>query len=700
MTGPRRLAASWCAACLFFGAVPLYAAQSFVYVTRSSCEIGPPCTVLSVDAYDAATGRLAARIPLPPDRFAGRMALSPDGRRLYVSLTTVHFDLEIAVIDTTRHVLLGSHAVVGTGTLTFEEGLAVSRDGARVFQSSGSVIRGYNATSFAVEITIAGAARVLDLAASPVADRLYSVEGCDLAGCSIDPAAPAGTDSSELGEYDALTGARAATTRPRTGELWVDVHVSRDGSRVYATGSNQDVHDAGVSVFNPAGLTLLGRRSVGTFAFQTVDSISRERSYTTGFSPGMPIVAVLDFSQSPVGVVDVGPAAGIAVSADETRVWMADISTTSFFFPQPPGLPNELRGIDAQTNTVVTTTRLPGRPTSIVATPPNANICGYQVDTKQSSWMRDGGSATIVLRTPCAWSAASDAPWVHLGAAEGSGDATLTLTVDPNPTTTTRTTTLSIGGRLVTVTQAGAFSQPAFGFVDTPADNTSGVSGALILGGWALDDVGVTRVRIFRDPVAGEPDAPIFIGNATFVDGARPDVAAVFPAFPGASRAGWGLQILTNGLPGGGNGTYRLLVFAEDTEGHSTLLGTRTFTAANATATIPFGNIDTPSAGQTVSGTIINFGWALTPPPAFIPSGSTIDVLVDGVVVGHPTYGFARSDIDTSFPGFMNSGAAVGYFILDTRTLTNGLHTIAWVVHDNLGGTQGIGSRVFFVDNP
>jgi hypothetical protein len=153
-------------------------------------------------------------------------------------------------------------------------------------------------------------------------------------------------------------------------------------------------------------------------------------------------------------------------------------------------------------------------------------------------------------------------------------------------------------------------------------------------------------------------------------------------------------------LPGGGNGTYRLLVFADDTEGHTTLLGTRTFAAANATARVPFGNIDTPAAGQTVSGTIVNFGWALTPQPAFIPSGSTIEVIIDGVVVGHPTYAFARNDIDTLFPSFMNSGAAVGYFFLDTTTLTNGLHAIAWVVHDNMGGTQGIGSRVFFVDNP
>jgi hypothetical protein len=207
-------------------------------------------------------------------------------------------------------------------------------------------------------------------------------------------------------------------------------------------------------------------------------------------------------------------------------------------------------------------------------------------------------------------------------------------------------------------------------------------------------------VNIFRDPVAGEPNAPIFIGTAAFVDGARPDVQAQFPTAPNASRAGWGLQILTNMLPGGGDGTYRLLVFADDVEGHTTLLGTRTFTAANGSATIPFGTIDTPVAGETVSGTIVNFGWALTPQPAFIPSGTTIDVVVDNVVVGHPTYGFARNDIDTLFPGYMNSGAAVGYFMLDTTTLTNGLHTIAWVVHDNLGGTQGIGSRVFFVDNP
>jgi hypothetical protein len=42
----------------------------------------------------------------------------------------------------------------------------------------------------------------------------------------------------------------------------------------------------------------------------------------------------------------------------------------------------------------------------------------------------------------------------------------------------------------------------------------------------------------------------------------------------------------------------------------------------------------------------------------------------------------------------------VGGFVLDTTTLSNGLHTIVWVVTDDKGATQGIGSRFFTVANP
>ena len=52
------------------------------------------------------------------------------------------------------------------------------------------------------------------------------------------------------------------------------------------------------------------------------------------------------------------------------------------------------------------------------------------------------------------------------------------------------------------------------------------------------------------------------------------------------------------------------------------------------------------------------------------------------------------------FPGLQNSGGPVGYFDLDTTTLSNGVHTISWGVRDSLGNRDGIGSRFFQVFNP
>jgi hypothetical protein len=176
---------------------------------------------------------------------------------------------------------------------------------------------------------------------------------------------------------------------------------------------------------------------------------------------------------------------------------------------------------------------------------------------------------------------------------------------------------------------------------------------------------------------------------------------AAFPAFPLASRGGWGFMVLTNMLPNRGNGTYRFTMRAQDREGNWFVLGTRTMTAANASATLPFGTIDTPSQGETVDGpSYINFGWALTPLPKTIPvDGSTIQVLIDGVSVGTASYNNQREDIQTLFPGLNNTNGAVGVHFIDTTALTNGLHTISWAVTDNLGAIAGLGSRFFTVSN-
>ncbi|MCP5049979.1 MAG: hypothetical protein GY940_22620, partial [bacterium] len=128
----------------------------------------------------------------------------------------------------------------------------------------------------------------------------------------------------------------------------------------------------------------------------------------------------------------------------------------------------------------------------------------------------------------------------------------------------------------------------------------------------------------------------------------------------------------------------------------------KSITCDNANAVKPFGAIDTPTQGGTASGSaFLNWGWALTPQPNSIPTdGSTIDVWVDGVNLGHPVYNIYRSDIASLFPAYANSNGAVGYYYLDTTGYANGVHTIQWTVTDNKGNSDGIGSRYFSITNP
>src|SRR4029077_20357545 len=210
-----------------------------------------------------------------------------------------------------------------------------------------------------------------------------------------------------------------------------------------------------------------------------------------------------------------------------------------------------------------------------------------------------------------------------------------------------------------------------------------------------------------REPVGPEPPGLVYVGDAVFVQGTRPDVARGYPGYPTAGRAGWGYMLLTNFLPnngtpkGMGNGMYMLHALAHNQVGLTVDLGTRAITVNNSNATLPFGTIDTPGQGATIYGTsYVNFGWALTPMPGVIPAdGLTMTVNVDGVTLGHPTYGQFRGDIATLFPGYANSNGAIGFLIIDTTKLTNGLHTISWGLWDNKIRGNGIGSRFFTVLN-
>jgi uncharacterized delta-60 repeat protein len=180
------------------------------------------------------------------------------------------------------------------------------------------------------------------------------------------------------------------------------------------------------------------------------------------------------------------------------------------------------------------------------------------------------------------WTATPNQPWLTVTPSSGTGSATLSVAVSDQMVslvngpytaaiTLTFTGTASVTGPIDVTMTVPLRPLVTLGVIDTPLENSAGVTGAVPFTGWALDSIEVVAVSICRAAVAGEaaPNdgrcdgaAQIYVGNAVFIDGARPDVLAAFPTYPRSSRAGWGFMVLTNMLPNQGNGTYTFHAYA------------------------------------------------------------------------------------------------------------------------------------------
>jgi alpha-tubulin suppressor-like RCC1 family protein len=330
--------------------------------------------------------------------------------------------------------------------------------------------------------------------------------------------------------------------------------------------------------------------------------------------------------------------------------------------------------------------------------------------------LTESGGGTVT------WTAASNQPWLVVSPASGTGTATLTVSTQftagliatqSGSITITLTGAGNAVGPINATLQVRAASSPPFGSFDTPTNGVAGVAGSIAVTGWALDAVQVMRVTVCRDAVTGETppvdpncagNAQVYVGDAVFIDGARPDVQGLYSTMPLSSRAGWGYLLLTNFLPNLGNGTFTLRAYAFDAAGLTTALGVKTITCDNADSVAPFGAIDVPGQGAVTSGVVGNTGWVLARAPNFAdpPHGGVVNVFVDGNTVGSPGLWNARPDLTALFPVLQYPGiaTALGIFGLDTTTLTDGVHTIFWLATGSgPSGTSGIGSRFFTVLN-
>jgi hypothetical protein len=324
------------------------------------------------------------------------------------------------------------------------------------------------------------------------------------------------------------------------------------------------------------------------------------------------------------------------------------------------------------------------------------------------------------------WTATTAGSTAHLftvSPASGTGPAILTVSVPPN-TALPNNLVGNLGTVVVTSSDADNSPQSLtvhlamtattgnpFGGFDTPTEGDT-IQGSIAVTGWVLDDIGVTKVEVLRDAHPSDPpgavfNGKVFIGNATQVDGSRTDIVTLFPNGPANYNAGWGYLMLTRGLIWDGKGPFNLYAQATDVEGHVVLLGSKRVTvdnsANNPNAQKPFGAIDTPDQGGTASGGYPNTGWVLSPGTPGSPTGipipaSGVQVAVDGMFLPNTFSMSPRADITGGFPTFDTATAGRGSFI-DTTQFADGVHTIGWIVTDNLGRADGIGSRFFKTTN-
>jgi len=106
-----------------------------------------------------------------------------------------------------------------------------------------------------------------------------------------------------------------------------------------------------------------------------------------------------------------------------------------------------------------------------------------------------------------------------------------------------------------------------------------------------------------------------------------------------------------------------------------------------------FGYIDSPTNYQAINGAFQLFGWAYD-----LQGVDSVEVDVDGQVVGEAIYGLFRPDVpskDSRVPT-NNSGLS---FVLDTTKLSNSAHDIVIYVIDRVGNRTEIGRRKVVVNN-
>ena len=135
------------------------------------------------------------------------------------------------------------------------------------------------------------------------------------------------------------------------------------------------------------------------------------------------------------------------------------------------------------------------------------------------------------------------------------------------------------------------------------------------------------------------------VGNATY-GSSRPDVCGAYPGRPGCPNVGYTFTLNTGNMS---PGQHVITVTALDSD------QVPEPGAASVTVTVnngpPLVWIDQPVAGATVSGTVTVAGWAVDNGTVVGTAIGSVQVKVDGALIGTAAYGSNRADVCAAMRG-------------------------------------------------
>jgi Bacterial Ig domain/Beta-propeller repeat len=202
------------------------------------------------------------------------------------------------------------------------------------------------------------------------------------------------------------------------------------------------------------------------------------------------------------------------------------------------------------------------------------------------------------------------------------------------------------------------------------------ISGSTTISGWALDSAGgigtaISGVQVKVDGVV--------VGNATYGT-SRPDVCAAYPGRPGCPNVGFTYSLNTLTLTAG---AHTVTVSATDSD------GTPDVGSASVSITVletpPTVYIDAPAPGAIVSGVVTVAGWAIDSTTSIGTAIGSVQIKVDGVLLGNASYGTVRSDVCGAWPGRPGCPNVGFTYALNTAGLSMGSHSVTAVATDTDG---------------